>query len=196
MWHESRSFRRTDYTPFPQQDFNQGLHTKTGGNKHNTAITPPPHLLMTRIYRCFQNVLMKRASPTELHTLKKSFITILRSSDNCYFSKQSLPPGWVPGDITLETIIQQEKNYAPSFSSYKTSVQRLLTEISEITLLIFHCHKQADMETDFICKYHVRNREMRPKALWEEKLLSPLTTNFSENMSSWYIVVFQLDLSF
>lgn len=89
MWHESRSFRRTDYTPFPQQDFNQGFHTKTGGNKHNTAPPPPANLFMTHIYRCFQNVLMKRASPRELHTLKKSFITILRSSDNCYFSKQS-----------------------------------------------------------------------------------------------------------
>lgn len=99
----------------------------------------------------------------------------------------SLPPEWVPGDIVLEMIIQQAKNYAPSFSSYKTSMQRLLTEISEITLLIFRCHKQADMETDFIHKCQVRNRKMQPKALWEEKLLSPLTTNFSENMSPWLI---------
>lgn len=177
----------------PSAGLQSGASTKTGSNKHNTAIIPR-NLFITHIYRCFQNVQMKRASPREFHTLKKSFITILSSSDNCYFSKQSLPPGWVPGDITLEMIIQQAKNYAPSFSSYKTSMQRLLTEISEITLLIFHCHKQADMETDFICKYHVRNRVMRPKALWEEKLLSPLTTNFSENMSSWYIFVFQLDL--
>ena len=149
LWHESRSFRRTDYTPFPQQDFNQGLPQRQVVIS-TTLPSFPPNLFMTHIYRCFHDVLMKRATPREFHTLKKSFITILSSSDNCYFSKQSLPPEWVPGDIVLEMIIQQAKNYAPSFSSYKTSMQRLLTEISEITLLISHCHKQADMGTDFI----------------------------------------------
>lgn len=142
-------FQKNWLHSIPSAGLQSGASTKTGGNKHNIAIMPQ-NLFMTHIYRRFHDVLMKRATPREFHTLKKSFITILSSSDNCYFSKQSLPPEWVPGDIILEMIIQQAKNYATSFSSYKTSMQRLLTEISEITLLILHCHKQAATETDFI----------------------------------------------
>lgn len=142
-------FQKNWLHSIPSAGLQSGASTKTGGNKHNIAIIPPKSLYDTYL-QMFSRCPDEKSYSREFHTLEKSFITILSSSDNCYFSKQSLPPEWVPGDIVLEMIIQQAKNYAPSFSSYKTSMQRLLTEISEITLLISHCHKQADMETDFI----------------------------------------------
>lgn len=184
MWPESRSFRRTDYTPFPQQDFNQGLPQRQV--VISTTLPSSPKISLWHIFTDVFKMSWCKELVLENSTLWKRASSPFLVLTIVIFLN-SLPPEWVPGDIVLEMIIQQAKNYAPSFSSYKTSMQRLLTEISEITLLIFRCHKQADMETDFIHKCQVRNRKMQPKALWEEKLLSPLTTNFSENMSPWLI---------
>ena len=175
-------FQKNWLHSIPSAGLQSGASTKTGGNKHNIAIIPPKSLYDTYL-QMFSRCPDEKSYSREFHTLKKSFITILSSSDNCYFSKQSLPPEWVPGDIVLEMIIQQAKNYAPSFSSYKLQCRGYSLKFLKLLCLFRIVINKLIWKQTLSVKCHVRNRNAAKGTIRRE------TSFTSEHTSFWKCVI-------
>lgn len=107
----------------PLAGLHSGSSTKTCGHRNNPP-SSKENLFMTHFYRCFHNVLMKKVTPWECLTLKKSFTTIGSSRCSSYFSKQDLPSrAQCLGMASRRPQFNKAINYAPSFSSYSLNVE-------------------------------------------------------------------------
>lgn len=146
---------------------NSHRHVGTRPQGHQPKKSPSWHIFTDVFIMSGWKELLPEDSPL----WRKSFTTLLSSSDNCFFPKQSLPPEWVPGDGFLDRQWIQHQVFLHMKHQCRSYLLKFLKCLCLFLRIINKLIWKQALPTSFIWETSNAAKDMTRR----DKLLSSLT---------------------